>query len=364
MAIIASLQEQLRVQLAIQPTSVPPPAAGHGIPPAITVTLPMTPAIGALQTPGLPVAPVGPSTPAQPPPLPPAPTAPAGILRSTTPVPAPTGPVAPPPSTPADRWYAVVVGRDPSDTGVYKGYANVGPLVTGVSGAILQGGFKTKGEAESYLSSVISLPTSATPTRRQKWYVVCVGQDPSDRGVYDNWPTVALKVVGVAGAVYQGGFKSRSEAKAFLASTPRPTPAPAPAPLPATVPAQAHQHPGVYPPGQPQGAPQYPGIGHPGAGGHPPYQNPGPPSYPGTSPYGAAPPHQMGAPPATTPVGHQGYGHPTAPPGPYGTATPPPHYGYGPGPASPYGGQAHPPGVHQSSPYGQATPGFGGPPRE
>jgi hypothetical protein len=61
----------------------------------------------------------------------------------------------------------VVVGRDPSDTGVYKGYANVGPLVTGVSGAILQGGFKTKGEAESYLSSVISLPTSATPTRRQ-----------------------------------------------------------------------------------------------------------------------------------------------------------------------------------------------------
>jgi hypothetical protein len=79
-----------------------------------------------------------------------------GILRNP-------GPAVTPQATP-DRWYAVVVGRDPRDTGVYKDYANVDPLVNGVSGAQFQGGFKTKVEAESYLTSVVSLPVGATPT--------------------------------------------------------------------------------------------------------------------------------------------------------------------------------------------------------
>jgi hypothetical protein len=39
------------------------------------------------------------------------------------------------PSLPvADCWYVVVVGRTPSNTGVYQNYATVAPLVVGVSG--------------------------------------------------------------------------------------------------------------------------------------------------------------------------------------------------------------------------------------
>jgi viroplasmin and RNaseH domain-containing protein len=84
----------------------------------------------------------------------------------------------------SDRWYEVVVGHNPRDTGVYKDFANVDPLVTGVSGAVFRGPFETKAEAESYLSSMVSLLVAATPSRQQKWYVVLVGQDPTNQGVY------------------------------------------------------------------------------------------------------------------------------------------------------------------------------------
>jgi hypothetical protein len=55
----------------------------------------------------------------------------------------------------SDRWYAVVVGRNPSDAGVHQDFVVVAPMVVGVSGAVFRGPFKTKVEAESYLASVM-----------------------------------------------------------------------------------------------------------------------------------------------------------------------------------------------------------------
>jgi viroplasmin and RNaseH domain-containing protein len=99
----------------------------------------------------------------------------------------------------ADRWYAVVMGRLPSDAGVYQGYATVAPLVIGASGAVYRGGFKTKVEVELYLASLMAIPEITTPSLKQKWYVIAIGKNPSNRGVYDNWPEVAPKVMGVSG---------------------------------------------------------------------------------------------------------------------------------------------------------------------
>jgi hypothetical protein len=89
-----------------------------------------------------------------------------------------------------------------------------------VSGAVFRGGFKTKVEAELYMASVMALPVVTTPTQKQKWYVMCVGQDPNDRGVYGTWPEVATKVMGVSGAIYQGGFKTQAEAELYLFNAP------------------------------------------------------------------------------------------------------------------------------------------------
>jgi hypothetical protein len=224
LAMIASLQEQLRLQTSSAgpvsgaiPHGRPAPASlTGGIPPAITVTTPMRTHLGALGNPGAPGTPLG-TTPS------PAPAASAtpGVSFAASlstagtaaqPGATATGDAAPVLSA-ADRWYAVIVGRTPSDAGVYQGYLTVVPLVVGVSGAVYRGGFKTKAEAESYLGNIMAIPVTTTPSRKQKWYVIAVGQDPSDRGVYDNWPDVAPKVMGVSGAVYQGGFKSQSEAE-------------------------------------------------------------------------------------------------------------------------------------------------------
>jgi hypothetical protein len=107
------------------------------------------------------------------------------------------GPLAPlvsfastPPESPqsSSRWYAIVMGKVRSDTGVYSNFSKVSPKVTGVSSAVFRGHFKTKEEAQSYLWGAASIPVKPTPTRKQKWYVISVGQDLSNRGVYGNWP--------------------------------------------------------------------------------------------------------------------------------------------------------------------------------
>jgi hypothetical protein len=339
LATIAALQVLLQSHSAsgnvdtIEATSaLQPVVATHSIPPAITVPTPMLALGGASQPPSSQI--LTPATPPLPPttqgaplivttptlagvaptPAPPGNAMPAtalGILHpSTTPhtpqvsFAASTGSAAPISSmgTPsADRWYAVVVGRSPSDTGVYKDYANVAPLVVGVSGAVFRGGFKTKVEADSYLASVVSIPVTTTPTRKQKWYVITVGGDPSDRGIYDNWPDVAQRVLGVGGAVYQGGFQSLPEAERFLNQA-GPTAAhqsgPAPSLAPHTPQGIPPQQPPHYPgpvasPQQPQATPtHYGGVPQPGPGQpHYPVQNqyqtpPPPSSHP--SPY---PPH-------------------------------------------------------------------------
>jgi hypothetical protein len=77
--------------------------------------------------------------------------------------------------------------RTHTRSGVYQDYAKVAPLVVGVSGAVFRGGFKTKAEAESYMSHAMAIPVTTSPSpRKQKWYVICVGRDPRDRGVYEN----------------------------------------------------------------------------------------------------------------------------------------------------------------------------------
>jgi hypothetical protein len=57
----------------------------------------------------------------------------------------------------------------PSNAGVYKDYANVAPLVVGVSGSVFQGGFQSKVEAQSYLASIASILALTTPSQSQKW---------------------------------------------------------------------------------------------------------------------------------------------------------------------------------------------------
>jgi hypothetical protein len=73
----------------------------------------------------------------------------------------------------------VLVGRSPSDAGVYQDYAKVAHLVVGISGAVFHGSLKTKAEAESYMSHTIATPVAASPSpHKQKWYVMCVDRDP------------------------------------------------------------------------------------------------------------------------------------------------------------------------------------------
>lgn len=389
LAMIGQLQEQLRLQSV--PTSLTPPLTADdpsspprgGVPPAITVTNPSIGQIGAPRTPIMRAhEPKGPSTPgatviagapqtaggtADPPTagsLPPTPSAAPSPAFATGQSPGPPAPSVSFASTPleslpsASRWYAIVVGRVPSDTGVYSDFSQVSPKVTGVSGAVFRGHFKTREEAQSYLSGAASIPAVSTPIRKQKWYVVSVGQDPSDRGVYDNWPEVASKVVGVSGAIYQGGFRSQSEAEDFLARTPMPVATPTPSAPPrgdstTAFPPQPHG-----PPGYPyyQGPQQTPSPhGHPptpvppGAGtypGHHPlpgYPPPGPPHY---SPHTQNPNYHGGAPPVLDPRAHG--------PGPYGQHQNLGPYGQ-PGPPSPYG----PGPTGAPSPYGGSFPGEG-----
>jgi hypothetical protein len=244
MATILALQEQLRMQSAAKAV-----AAG-GIPPLITVTTQVAaPAGNPPPAPAL-TRPVPGSTPAAAPVpavVPPAPAVIPGILHTPAPgVAAGMGqsvtfngnasaPAASAPSTPltADKWYAVVIGRTPGNTGVYKDYTTVAPMVVGVSGAVFRGSFATKAEADSYLASVASIPVLTTPKRNQKWYVVVVGQDPQYQGVYNNWPKVASKVLGVSGCIYQGGFRTQPEAKVYLAQCLAPAPQVTP-PVPAS----------------------------------------------------------------------------------------------------------------------------------
>jgi hypothetical protein len=390
-ATIAYLQEQLRVSGVTSTAGAPTPGATGGVPPAITVTLPVTAPAGAVPLPaGGPSTVVPPGTGGGPAATAAQPAAGTGILRGPSSTPTTTlvsfgsglavGSAAP--GTPApggsDRWYAVVVGREPRDTGVYKDFANVEPLVTGVSGGVFRGPFKTKTEAESFLSSMVSLPVATTPSRRQKWYVVSVGQDPTDRGVYGSWPEVAAKVVGVSGAVYQGGFKSQAEAEAFLARSPMPGPAPAPRPVPGTT-ARSHQ-PSAQPAqatGPSLQAPQYPSTGGGYLPGHPrappPSTKEGAPKQEGirsSRPQGPPPtrePCYTGSFPSTRGGGllresprWVTVAMGTQPPL-LGPMEPPLHTGTGPTPpASPYGGPGHQGGGHPAGPYGHPTPPFNG----
>jgi hypothetical protein len=345
LAMIGQLQEQLRLQSA--PTSEALPSTVYTAEIPTAVAPPISPSI--VPSPALVIdqAPVPPT--------------PSVSFASTPPT--------PPRSVP--RWYAIVVGKVPSDTGVYSDFSQVGPKVTGVSGAVFRGNFKTKEEAQSYLSGVASIPAVSTPTRKQKWYVVSVGQDPSDRGVYDNWPEVASKVVGVSGAVYQGGFRSQPKAEDFLARTMMPAAAST-----ATSP---HRDPNPAVPPPSQGPPRYPYYqGHqqsPSAQGRPPTPGPpgggtypGQPSIPGYPPpgphcYSADPPdpnyHHGGGPSGLDPhargPGPYGqYQHP----GPYSQAGAPSSYGPAPvGTPSPYGAPFPREGPAQQGMYGQAPGG-------
>jgi viroplasmin and RNaseH domain-containing protein len=116
------------------------------------------------------------------------------------------------------------MGKVLSENGVYTNFSQESPKVTGVSGAVFRGNFKTKEEAQSCLSGVGSIPEVSTPSRKQKWYVISVGQDPSDKGAYNNWPKVASKVVGVSRAIYQGGLRSQPEDSLACTQMPASTP--------------------------------------------------------------------------------------------------------------------------------------------
>jgi hypothetical protein len=290
---------------------------------------PISPYLAAVLAPTLRVAASGATTtpvpvvttPRVPPPVPPSIPASVSFALGANP---PAGPV---PHTTPQKWYVVVVGRNQGDTGVYNNWGLVGPMVTGVPGAIFKGGFKTRAEAESYLANAVAIPVAPTASRRPKWYAISVGRDPEDRGVYDSWPDVASRVVGVDGAVYQGGFDTRNEAEVFLARLPGPPPsfatqaatAPVPPPLGTggqqswttpVAPSANQYHPGT--PQAPLGPAPGP-YGHTPTGYASPYgASPGPPS-----PYGTQVP----------PAHPQAYAAPQrAPPSPYG-----PHYGQSPG---------------------------------
>jgi hypothetical protein len=353
MATVSALQEQLKKQ------SAPSDGSQGGIPPAITVT---TRAAAPVPSP----APGGTSATAG------APLGVTGILHSpalgatagsgqtvtfqgrTAPVLPPVVPLA------AEKWYAVVVGRTPSDTGVYRDYATIAPMVVGVSGAVFRGSFGTKAEATAYLSSVSSIPVLTTPTRAKKWYVVVVGQDPLDRGVYDNWPEVAGKVLGVSGCVYQGGFRTQLEAETYLTQCPatssKPT-QPTPVPPPPVPPPPAPPH--VIPPTQPPPQPYQPQPAAPL--GHAPHSYPPQGFLPGQTYQPPYPPSQQypSTPGPNTPGGwgpgtpHQGYGtHPFLgggpPPHSYG------HVGGSPYPSTPGGG-----GYFGTTPGTSGTAGAG-----
>jgi hypothetical protein len=223
------------------------------------------------------------------------------------------------------------------------------------------------------MASVMGIPAVTTPSRRKKWYVVCVGQDPGDRGVYNNWPEVAPKVLGVSGAVYQGGFQSQSEAEIYLASVPAPSTTPGPvlhtpatSPTPHVIPQGAPQRQQGPPPlvqhrptHHPQMAPQYPPAQQQsGSAQHPHYQAQqqqyqSPQQYPGQpqlqyhtpqqpsnhAPQGYGTPSQFaGGSPGMGNQGHYpGQGGPTMAGIPtYGQGPPSPAYGMA-GASNPYG---------------------------
>lgn len=88
------------------------------------------------------------------------------------------------------------------------------PRVLGVSGSEYQR-FTTYADAKAYVDTDPS-GSGNLPTVSPKWYVVFIGREPEDTGVYSSWAAVAQRVLGVSGAIYQGGFKAESEANHYL----------------------------------------------------------------------------------------------------------------------------------------------------
>lgn len=84
-------------------------------------------------------------------------------------------PPAPRPALKTKRWYAVAIGRYPEDTGVYDSWAEVDRRVTGVSGAVHKGRFKTREEAQAYLDHAMGL---TSPGRMPPVFI----QGPPDTG--------------------------------------------------------------------------------------------------------------------------------------------------------------------------------------
>lgn len=87
------------------------------------------------------------------------------------------------------KWYAVVVGRSPHDTGVYSLWRDVEPRVIRVSGARHKGNFKTKADTEAYLLHALAdlRPDSHgdVPTRNQP--VPEIGGDTASRVSQVTW---------------------------------------------------------------------------------------------------------------------------------------------------------------------------------
>jgi hypothetical protein len=403
MATIALLQAQLQLQTI--ETNPPAPGTIQGVPPAIQV--PTIAGPGGLPVPGPPatVVPAPPAAPHHvttptpvstlggplvltPGPFPPpvvTTAAPAG--NASVPVPSVVGPVTPPavgaviptgsavtfspgtsggptvaPPTPPSistttKWYVIVAGKSPGDTGVYASWAQVAPLVNGVPGAIFKGGFRTKVEADSYLANAVGISVVSSPSRRKTWHAISVGRDPEDRGVYDSWPEVASRIGGVSGAIYKSGFQTKDEAELFLARSHAPPPQ-------QLTPTQAqHARPPIQPsptPMTPQGSTLggYPGSHQSGQATH--GSTPPVPGYPSPGAFGhqsSAPPGPYGGAPSATP---NPYVPTPAPPSPYqgtygsvpygGTSTQGPHTPMPPQPGTGYGGPPSP--SPSPSPYG------------